>query len=126
MEPRFKAAGIRIEAVVADIVGIADIKSCSRIWRPAEYELRPDVTAERRIIESQTSKSVSRKLVGRPRAKDVVIKGNEASIMSHQPTLIKIKLRLKGRCRLPSKRRLKRQLISRTGIETGFGQSGAE
>ncbi len=95
-EARLANAGIRIVAVVVQIIVIACVKSRSRTRRPPDDELRANARRNGRVINPQPRKRAPCKLISRAQAKDIIVKSRQSRIVTNQPDFIVIQLRLKG------------------------------
>lgn len=56
-------AGVRISAIVVEIVVVADVKGLARARRPAEQHLAREVLIQRIVVDPKSRKDKSRKLV---------------------------------------------------------------
>ena len=85
---RGRLAERRVAAVRVKVVSVADVKRRSGARRPADDKLRPQAMVKCRIIEPQPCKDVARKLIGRARAENIIVKRHQAGVVSGQPDLV--------------------------------------
>jgi len=80
-------SGERIRLVDVHVVVVAQIKRCTRAWRPPGEKLGTHAGAKRVVVDDGARKCGACELVGASESKNIDVKSGKASILSHQPVL---------------------------------------
>jgi hypothetical protein len=86
-DTRFKLPGVRIKAVVIEVVVIAYVECRSRTRRPTKQRLPSIVSLVRKIINSHSGKNETSKLICGSQAHDIRVKRAHTIVVVIEPAL---------------------------------------
>src|SRR5687767_3383954 len=86
-EALFGLAREGVEVAAVEVVVVADVEGRAGVRRPAEEELPEVVRPERAVVEPRAREGVARELVGRLKAVDVRVEGDQPVLVPDQTVL---------------------------------------